>query len=105
MAEGPTSDMVPRAASAIALFASVLTAVASFTGLFTKHSLLELPPYTSDLVGGNQSADSVCGPVRQTYATEHPDFDIGVKSFEASSKNVGGPVQYQYKCFFFAKKK
>lgn len=61
-----------------------------------------LQPYTSELLGGGQSPDSVCVPVREKYAKEYPGFEIGVQAFEASTFDN---VKYQYKCQFIARPK
>jgi hypothetical protein len=88
--------------STLSLFAAVVVAIFPLT----KHgSSPELPPYTTDWLGGGQTADSICLPAREKYAIQHPDFDVGVKSLEASTRNSLGQTQYKYTCFFSARNK
>jgi hypothetical protein len=68
----------------------------------TRSTQLVLPPFISDWIGGGHSPDEVCAPQRQQYEKKYPEYDISVRHFEATTKDLTGHTSYQYRCSFAA---
>ena len=62
----------------------------------------KLEPYSSGWVDGGHTQEEMCGPRRNAYSQQYPDYDITMNVSEDRDKDWKGHATYKYNCFYAA---
>ena len=97
----------------VSIFALVTSIVAAFVSFDvswnlspSEHQQYYIFTFESEGSPKEQNINSICGPVRQKYAQEHPDSNVDVQSFQVARRDDSSDhKEYEYTCRLIVKPK